>query len=809
MGALDQRPRFYEGQFLSAADLEAAIRYPRVAQARHALAGHTWGIALGLDVRERAAPGAPNRVELTLNPGLAWDGFGRTIAVDRPQRIPESLCAEIPFAAAVDAPPLPAQPKGRLVKLWIGYDEIPAAMPAPGFQACTDDSQHARVQETFRLFAGDFAGVSRRGPITVGTETVDAEDALRVFDPASGKLWDASVPHQSFPAGQRPPRWLIALGMVRWIARDNDLGYYAKLELDPSDNAADRTRAQRRYVGLVAQNIEAADGAVVVHRRDENPLIAHRLAKMLASGAKWADLRRDLLWVEGNARIVGDAKLAGGGLLLRNGDGYDEGTPIYLARHGDAALQPGNRELRAVIGGIDQFDNRFIVGPQRPGASPPDVAPRLVVTSGAGALLQGAEGRVGINTRDPSQALDVRGDRIRLADAANTKSVELRTDGAGVTLISGTSSLNLRSNGPAGNNQVSINAQKAQGDGAVGIGTATPGHGLDVRQPSVRFDLSEQNGGQLVLRGDPLPALPNRVCLEAADGAGGQPSPELRFSAPNGGQLPLLAVHADVTHVRGRLGVGTATPQASLDVEGDMLRVRGAGNEQCYLGGDGIANDVQLGSLDANVMTVALWNPGAGQTMHLIGNNLIALGSIGVGTAAPTDRLQVEGDFISVRGVGAERAVVGGEGNNGVVLGTRNPGVQFADMRRLNQPFNQGNDAAWLTVWCKEVNEVSDERAKTGVGELSGALDRVLRLRGVSYQWKSEAGGPAPRTRLGLIAQEVQQVVPEAVTVNERGAGLSYSALVPLLIESVKALKAELDALRAEVKALRKPGKAS
>jgi hypothetical protein len=52
-------------------------------------------------------------------------------------------------------------------------------------------------------------------------------------------------------------------------------------------------------------------------------------------------------------------------------------------------------------------------------------------------------------------------------------------------------------------------------------------------------------------------------------------------------------------------------------------------------------------------------------------------------------------------------------------------------------------------------------------------------------------------------------VVPEAVTVNERGAGLSYSALVPLLIESVKALKAELDALRAEVKALRKPGKAS
>ena len=67
---------------------------------------------------------------------------------------------------------------------------------------------------------------------------------------------------------------------------------------------------------------------------------------------------------------------------------------------------------------------------------------------------------------------------------------------------------------------------------------------------------------------------------------------------------------------------------------------------------------------------------------------------------------------------------------------------------------------------------MSDARAKTNVRDISGALDKVAALRGVSFQWKdaedSEGrsrpveGGP----RLGLIAQEVQQVVPEAVTLD-------------------------------------------
>jgi hypothetical protein len=50
-----------------------------------------------------------------------------------------------------------------------------------------------------------------------------------------------------------------------------------------------------------------------------------------------------------------------------------------------------------------------------------------------------------------------------------------------------------------------------------------------------------------------------------------------------------------------------------------------------------------------------------------------------------------------------------------------------------------------------------------------------------------------------LIAQEVEPVLPEAVSDSSRGAGVSYTMLIPVLIEAVKELKGEVDELRAEV----------
>ena len=571
MGAQDQRPRYYEGQFLSAADLGAAVDYQRSAQARHALGAHTWGIALGLTLRERAAAGAPDRVEVILEPGLAWDGFGRALNVDRPVRLAETLFADIAFAAAVDAPTAPTVAKGRLMKLWASYEEVANRPPAAGFEACSDADQRARVRETFRFYVGDQPAVTaRRAPVTIGTNVVDAEAALTAFDPTAPRLWDTSVPHQAFPAAGKPPRWLVPIGLVRWIARDGDLGYFAKLDLDPSDNAADRTRSFRRYIGVVTQNIESADGTVVVHRRDENPTQAHRLAKLLASGYKWDDLKRDLLWIEGNARIVGDAKLAGGALLLRDGDGLERKTPMYLAREGDGGPSDGNREMRAVIGPAAQIDNRFIVGPEEAGASPPTIAPRLVVTSGAGAAKKDAEGRVGINTRDPLAALEVKGDwdgaedgALRLSGAKPTLRFAGGADEAGKSWIAqvgdkGQGAFRIANQFQPGTweSALTITALPAR---FVGIGTEAPATKLHVKGDRIRLESAD--GARIVdLRSDG----------SAVDLQSETSHLYLRSTTPAAQGAPVRHIVMNPFSTDGRVGIGRVPVTEKLEVQGHV-----------------------------------------------------------------------------------------------------------------------------------------------------------------------------------------------------------------------------------------------
>jgi len=65
----------------------------------------------------------------------------------------------------------------------------------------------------------------------------------------------------------------------------------------------------------------------------------------------------------------------------------------------------------------------------------------------------------------------------------------------------------------------------------------------------------------------------------------------------------------------------------------DFLQVFGAGREKAYLGGDGLGNDVELGSLNPNVTTLSLWNEAAGSRMNLAAGSISATGAISSGTA--------------------------------------------------------------------------------------------------------------------------------------------------------------------------------
>ena len=92
---------------------------------------------------------------------------------------------------------------------------------------------------------------------------------------------------------------------------------------------------------------------------------------------------------------------------------------------------------------------------------------------------------------------------------------------------------------------------------------------------------------------------------------------------------------------------------------------------------------------------------------------------------------------------------------------------------------------------------LSDRRCKTDVETLEGALDAVQALRGVRFRWQEDACAGldvADGPQVGLVAQEVAEVVPEAVRQGEDGRyTLDASVLVPVLIEAVKALAARVD----------------
>ncbi len=96
----------------------------------------------------------------------------------------------------------------------------------------------------------------------------------------------------------------------------------------------------------------------------------------------------------------------------------------------------------------------------------------------------------------------------------------------------------------------------------------------------------------------------------------------------------------------------------------------------------------------------------------------------------------------------------------------------------------------------------SDERLKTNFEPIENALDKVLALNGFTYNFNEIGEGLGFDTSLrhaGVSAQEVQAVLPEAVCpapANDEYLTVKYDKLVPLLIEAIKELKAEIDELK-------------
>ena len=111
------------------------------------------------------------------------------------------------------------------------------------------------------------------------------------------------------------------------------------------------------------------------------------------------------------------------------------------------------------------------------------------------------------------------------------------------------------------------------------------------------------------------------------------------------------------------------------------------------------------------------------------------------------------------------------------------------------------------------ISNTSDGRLKTNIENIPNALDKVLSLNGVTYNWNENTPEDFDKEKLevGLIAQEVQAVLPEIIhdapfdrdldgnsISGEDYKTLQYERVVPLLVEAIKELKAEINSLKGE-----------
>lgn len=95
------------------------------------------------------------------------------------------------------------------------------------------------------------------------------------------------------------------------------------------------------------------------------------------------------------------------------------------------------------------------------------------------------------------------------------------------------------------------------------------------------------------------------------------------------------------------------------------------------------------------------------------------------------------------------------------------------------------------TLKAPEVQATSDETLKTNIVTIPAPLEKLEVIRGVNFNWKENN-----RYAMGVIAQEVEKVIPEAVGIDENGIrSVNYASLVGLLIEAVKTLSDRIDDL--------------
>jgi hypothetical protein len=102
-------------------------------------------------------------------------------------------------------------------------------------------------------------------------------------------------------------------------------------------------------------------------------------------------------------------------------------------------------------------------------------------------------------------------------------------------------------------------------------------------------------------------------------------------------------------------------------------------------------------------------------------------------------------------------------------------------------------------VTARDFLSLSDRRYKTNIETLHEANSLIDGLRGVRFNWKDTG-----KSDIGLVAQEVYQSIPEAVSGDEeKGFHVSYDRMIPVLLEVIKDLRTRVEILETRFQATR------
>ncbi|WP_296142769.1 tail fiber domain-containing protein [uncultured Flavobacterium sp.] len=260
-----------------------------------------------------------------------------------------------------------------------------------------------------------------------------------------------------------------------------------------------------------------------------------------------------------------------------------------------------------------------------------------------------------------------------------------------------------------------------------------------------------------------------------------------------------------------------------------------------YLAGTNNGTTIAAGSRNIAIGFGAYLPTSTGDDQLSIGNSIFgtsvggttSVAKIGINTTAPQGALHVVRDITTYPVTGeSAQLIAGGQTDQGqkLLLGYNttedkgyiqavHSGQNWKDL--MIQPIfgnvgiglSSGSPSSLLhvngVITATKIQGPSDSRFKKNIKPIENALEKVMKLGGYTYDWKDASEFPNQTLGkghdMGVIAQEVEKQFPEAVSTNADGfKAVSYTELVPALIEAMKAQQVQIEELKAAVAKLKK-----